>query len=167
MEEVEVIPNKPINQSVSVMDINVPTFVSPESDSDSGEDDDEYYQKFQQFEKKELLLNFHPEISQLNFKDVDAMTSIVRDAENNIIDPLHKTIPILTRYERARVLGVRAKQLENDAQPLIDVPVNMIDSYAIACEELKQRKIPFIIRRPYPDGASEYWKVEDLEIIEN
>ena len=95
-----------------------------------------------------------------------ALTTISRDSENNIIDPMHKTIPILTRYERARVLGVRAKQLEHNAIPMIDIPANMIDSYLIACEELKQKKIPFIIKRPMPDGTSEYWKLEDLEIVE-
>ena len=32
--------------------------------------------------------------------------------------------------------------------------------------ELKERKLPFIIRRPLPSGGSEYWKVEDLELLE-
>ena len=113
-----------------------------------------------------MLLNYHPETKQLKYADVMALTSIARDSENNIIDPMHKTIPILTRYERARVLGVRAKQLEHNAIPMIDIPANMIDSYLIACEELKQKKIPFIIKRPMPDGTSEYWKLEDLEIVE-
>ena len=40
----------------------------------------------------------------------------------------------------------------------------MIDGLTIAEEELKQ-KIPFIIRRPLPNGASEYWKVKDLEML--
>ena len=41
----------------------------------------------------------------------------------------------------------------------------MIDGLTIAEEELKQKKIPFIIRRPLPNGASEYWKVKDLEML--
>ena len=39
----------------------------------------------------------------------------------------------------------------------------MIDGYTIALQELKEGKIPFIIRRPLPNGASEYWKINDLE----
>jgi hypothetical protein len=31
--------------------------------------------------------------------------------------------------------------------------------------ELKQKRIPFIIRRPLPNGGSEYWRVQDLEDI--
>ena len=28
-----------------------------------------------------------------------------------------------------------------------------------------KKKIPFIIKRPIPGGAFEYWKLKDLEII--
>ena len=31
--------------------------------------------------------------------------------------------------------------------------------------ELKEKKIPFIIKRPIPGGGSEYWNVKDLELI--
>jgi DNA-directed RNA polymerase I, II, and III subunit RPABC2 len=41
----------------------------------------------------------------------------------------------------------------------------MIDGYLIALKEFEEKKIPFIIRRPLPDGTSEYWRLSDLEII--
>ena len=167
----EVIPNKPAIQNATVVDVGPKAVTSSlqendDSDDDSEDENEEVYQKLEKFENKELLLSYHPETKQLKYADVMALTTISRDSENNIIDPMHKTIPILTRYERARVLGVRAKQLEHNAIPMIDIPANMIDSYLIACEELKQKKIPFIIKRPMPDGTSEYWKLEDLEIVE-
>ena len=31
--------------------------------------------------------------------------------------------------------------------------------------ELKEKVIPFIIRRPLANGASEYWTLQDLEIL--
>ena len=68
-------------------------------------------------------------------------------------------------YEKAKIIGVRAKQLNNGADTFIDIHNNMIDGLTIAEEELKQKKIPFIIRRPLPNGASEYWKVKDLEML--
>ena len=170
----EVIPNKPAIQNATIVDVGPKAITSSlqedasddDSDDDSDDENEEVYQKLDKFKNKELLLNYHPETKQLKYADVMALTSIARDNENNIIDPMHKTIPILTRYERARVLGVRAKQLEHNAIPMIDIPANMIDSYLIACEEFKQKKIPFIIKRPMPDGTSEYWKLEDLEIVE-
>jgi DNA-directed RNA polymerase I, II, and III subunit RPABC2 len=93
------------------------------------------------------------------------MVKVVRDKDGIIIDDLHKTIPYLTKYERARILGQRAKQINSGAIPFVKVPENVIDGYIIAEIELKQKKIPFIIRRPLPNGGSEYWKVHDLEDI--
>jgi DNA-directed RNA polymerase I, II, and III subunit RPABC2 len=71
----------------------------------------------------------------------------------------------LTKYEKARVLGQRAKQIESGADPLVPVDNSIIDGYIIAEMELKAKKIPFIIRRPLPNGGSEYWKLRDLEDI--
>ena len=41
-----------------------------------------------------------------------------------------------------------------------------MDGHTIALMELNKGKIPFIIRRPMPNGGSEYWKVKDLQIID-
>jgi hypothetical protein len=41
----------------------------------------------------------------------------------------------------------------------------MIDGYLIAERELKEKRIPFILRRPLPGGGIEYWNVRDLEQI--
>ena len=54
----------------------------------------------------------------------------------------------LTKYEKARILGVRAKQLNNGADPFITIANNIIEGHIIAEMELKERKLPFIIRRP-------------------
>ena len=62
-------------------------------------------------------------------------------------------------------MGQRTKQLNNGAKPLIKLSENIIDSYIISEMELKEKKIPFIIRRPLANGASEYWTLQDLEIL--
>ena len=41
-----------------------------------------------------------------------------------------------------------------------------VNGHIIASMELKEQKIPYIIRRPIPNGGSEYWKVSDLRIID-
>jgi DNA-directed RNA polymerase subunit K/omega len=51
------------------------------------------------------------------------------------------------------------------AKPFISVDEKIIDSYIIAELELREKKIPFIIKRPIPNGGFEYWHVKDLEII--
>jgi DNA-directed RNA polymerase I, II, and III subunit RPABC2 len=136
-----------------------------DDDDDDDDDDENYLQKFDNDINKNYILDNHPECLQHNYDEITCLSRIVRDKDNIIIDPLHKTIPILTKYERARILGQRAKQIESGAKPLVKVPDNIIDGYLIAELELREKKIPFIIKRPLPDGSCEYWNVKDLEVI--
>lgn len=129
---------------------------------DSDEDDDIELEKFDNDTREEYLLNYHPETSAIDFDEVRALCTIVRDDDGDIVDPFHTTIPFMTKYEKARILGLRAKQLNSNIRPSIEVPEYIIDSYRIAELELEKKSIPFIIRRPLPDGRSEYWRVSDL-----
>tara|TARA_A100001015_G_scaffold251587_1_gene290694 strand:- start:880 stop:1413 length:534 start_codon:yes stop_codon:yes gene_type:complete len=103
----------------------------------------------------------HPELKSINYKELLLLSKIKKDKDNNIIDSRHKTNPILTKYEKTKILGQRAKQIEEGHPPFIKIN-NIIDHYTIALMELEQNKIPFIIRRPLPNGTSEYWRVQDL-----
>lgn len=138
--------------------------VNDEDDEDD-EYDENYLQKFDTEITKNYIKEFHAECLNHNYDEVLKLAKVVRDNRNNIIDDLHKTIPYLTKYEKARILGQRAKQIETGAKPFIKVPENIIDSYVIAELELREKKIPFIIKRPIPGGAFEYWHVKDLENI--
>uniref|UniRef100_A0A6C0B9V4 DNA-directed RNA polymerase n=1 Tax=viral metagenome TaxID=1070528 RepID=A0A6C0B9V4_9ZZZZ len=148
----------------------IPSFEQHGGASDDDDEDDEennegYLQKFNADINKQYLLDFHPEAMIHNYQEISALTTVIRDANNNIIDKLHRTLPYLTKYERARVLGQRAKQINSGAKAFVKVPENIIDGYLVAELELAQARIPFIIRRPIPGGACEYWKLKDLEII--
>jgi len=141
--------------------------LAPVLDSDDEDEVDEaYLQKFNTAINKNYISDFHPECSINNYDEITVLTKIVRDSANNIIDDLHKTIPYLTKYERARVLGQRAKQISSGAKVFVRVPENIIDGYLIAELELAQKRIPFIIRRPTPGGGCEYWNLKDLELIQ-
>jgi DNA-directed RNA polymerase I, II, and III subunit RPABC2 len=136
-----------------------------DDEEDNDEYDENYLQKFDNDINKNYITEFHPECLNHNSDEVLKLSKIVRDENNIIIDPLHKTLPFLTKYEKARILGQRAKQIETGSKPFIKVPENIIDSYIIAELELREKKIPFIIKRPIPSGAFEYWNVKDLENI--
>lgn len=137
------------------------------SDNEDDEDDDGelYLKKFDKEINDNYIVNFHPECALQNYDEIFAMTKIVRDEDGIIVDELHRTIPYLTKYEKARILGQRAKQINSGATPFVKVPENVIDGYLIAELELQQKRIPFIIRRPLPNGGSEYWNLKDLENI--
>ena len=73
----------------------------------------------------------------------------------------YKSKPILSKYEKTQLLGVRAEQIRNGAKPLIQVQKHITDELDIAKEELKQRRTPFLIKRKIGNNF-EYWKIEDL-----
>ena len=136
-------------------------------DTDDDDDDmhEDYLQKFDESTRQNIISNCYPELQAHNYEEIANLSVIVRDANGIPIDPLHRTIPMLTRYEKARVLGERAKQINSGAKPLIKMDNNVIDGYLIALKELEEKKIPFIIKRPMPNGGCEYWKLSDLEIL--
>ena len=80
-------------------------------------------------------------------------------------DKKRKTTPQLTKYEKTKILGIRAQQLLSGMPALIKVPKDVNNVRKIAELELQQRKIPFIIKRPLPNKGCEYIKIEDLEFV--
>lgn len=136
-----------------------------EDDEDDEEDLDESLKKLEKDIDNDIILKHHPEIIQNNYDEILALCKIIRNDKGVIVDELHKTYPFITKYEYARVIGMRAKQLNNGADPFVKVDRGMIDGYTIALKEMEEKKIPFIIARPLPNGGREYWKLQDLELI--
>ena len=114
-------------------------------------DDEEVSDQFQDDENKD---DEKPSFKIISFDDI----------RENILKTPKKTIPFLTRFEKARITGVRLQQLSYGAKPRIDT-TNMKSMNEIVEQELIQRKIPFIIRRPLPNGTFEDWKMEEFETI--
>jgi DNA-directed RNA polymerase I, II, and III subunit RPABC2 len=71
------------------------------------------------------------------------------------------TTRYLTKYERARVLGTRALQISMNAPVMVDLD-GETDPLRIAEKELRERKIPIIVRRYLPDGSHEDWSIDEL-----
>ncbi len=135
-------------------------------DEDSDDDDDEnYLQKFDEQTKQNIVADYHPEMQAHNYDEIDALSHVVRNDLGVIIDPLHRTLPFITKYEKARILGERAKQINSGAKIFVHVEPTVIDGYLIALKEFEEKKIPFILRRPLPNGGCEYWRFSDLEIL--
>ncbi len=74
---------------------------------------------------------------------------------------LYKTLPTITKYEKTRILSERASQINDGATVLIQNPDKFSNAYDIAVQEYNEKKIPFIIKRPYGNNF-EYWKLSDL-----
>lgn len=83
----------------------------------------------------------------------------------NIEKKPKKTIPILTKFEKAKIMGVRLQQLAYGAKPRVDVS-GLKSIQEIVEKELKERKILFIIRRNLPNGTFEDWKLEEFVSVD-
>jgi len=79
------------------------------------------------------------------------------------------TGPVMSKYERSVVLGMRIEQLARGAHPFVDVPADapreQTRPEAVAERELFERKIPFLIKRTLPNGGAEYWRIEDMIVV--
>ncbi|XP_063985950.1 DNA-directed RNA polymerases I, II, and III subunit RPABC2 [Diachasmimorpha longicaudata] len=76
------------------------------------------------------------------------------------------TTRYMTKYERARVLGTRALQIAMCAPVMVELE-GETDPLQIAMKELKQRKIPIVIRRYLPDHSYEDWGIDELIITDH
>jgi DNA-directed RNA polymerase subunit K/omega len=80
-------------------------------------------------------------------------------------DSNHRTYPFLTNYEKTKIIGLRANQISKGSVPFVAVPKHITDVRDIARLELEQKRLPFIIKRPLPNGQFEYWRLADLLIL--
>lgn len=88
------------------------------------------------------------------------------DDDKKIYDDIVKpedriTKPVLSKYERVRLLGDRAKQLSLGAKPMLK-NVEHLTPKEIAKLELEHKTMPLIIERPLPNGKRERWYLHEL-----
>jgi len=115
------------------------------------------------------------ETSEMESKDVDEEEARegeensevlpVENAEQLEAEPQaitdRKTTRYMTKYERARILGTRALQISMNAPIMVELE-GETDPLQIAMKELREKKIPLIIRRYLPDQSYEDWTVDEL-----
>jgi len=73
------------------------------------------------------------------------------------------TPSFITKFEKAKILGIRSEMISNGSPPLVQTDFS--DSYDIAKQEYLEKKIPLIIRRYLPNNTYEDWKLSDFEIL--
>lgn len=147
---------------------------SSESDTDESdsESEDEYIHKVDLEKKLQYIKETHTQEISKTYEEMIALTKIKRQKTKNsgedlIVDDKHTTVPILTKYEKTRVLGIRVSQLNEGAPRYISLgrEHTIIDNNVIAEKELRLKKLPFIVTRPLPNGEKEHWCLKDLEIL--
>lgn len=132
-----------------------------------GDDFDEDYQYFdvEELTDDEQQLNDVEILNELEDKyeteEIDDYEDTGRDIKiRKIKDSYRQTNNILTKYEKARVLGIRSLQLSLNFKPMIKTDIS--DTYEIAKIELKNKIIPLKIKRYINKYEYEEWNVNDL-----
>ena len=120
--------------------------------------DEEYEGIFSDDEEGYGLIN-NLEISQ-NELDIN---KFYKDYEKN--KKAFRTSPVLTKYEKTRIISERVQQISNGGVPFISNPESYPTVYDIVLKELSMKKIPFIIKRTIHGTTYELWKLEDLKIL--
>lgn len=80
-----------------------------------------------------------------------------------------RSLPIMTKYEFDQVIGLRTMHLSKGAPPLVEVPSDFrittnMHLREIALREMQEHRLPYIIKRPLPNGKTEYVRVGDLDL---
>ena len=73
-----------------------------------------------------------------------------------------ETKPFINKFERIKIISIRAQQLANGAKSTISIPNGVSDVSDIATLEYEAKKIPFMIRRFKADNTYEDWRLNDF-----
>ena len=134
-----------------------------EDDDDDDDDDDE-----NSYESSEKLEDIKSDNSIYDDNDTDIFDQINPEIElkRNLRVPDNERItnPKLTKYEKVRLLGTRAKQI-SDGSKIFIKSKKVRNAMDIAELELEYKVIPLKIKRPLPNGKYEIWSIKELEIV--
>lgn len=76
---------------------------------------------------------------------------------------------IMTKYEFDAVIGLRTMQLAHGSVAFVNTEGLIIKSNMelrqVAIQELKEGKLPLLVKRPLPNNRFEEIKVRDLDLI--
>ncbi|KFH48986.1 DNA-directed RNA polymerases I, II, and III subunit RPABC2-like protein [Hapsidospora chrysogenum ATCC 11550] len=136
------------------------------SDEPMIEEEDYYEAEFDQEDQEENPDANGDEDNVVVSGDPSAAANAIKGGDKSMKDKKipeneRSTTPYMTKYERARILGTRALQISMNAPVLVDLE-GETDPLQIAIKELREKKIPLIVRRYLPDGYYEDWTCEEL-----
>ena len=114
---------------------------------------------------EDVSTNEQIELEDDSFLDIEQTVNTVVSEKNtysNYYSNQKKSHNFLTKFEKAKIIGIRSQMIANGSRPCVDVPKNITSSLDIATLEFEQKKIPLLIRRKLTDNSVEDWRLEDF-----
>jgi len=118
------------------------------SDDDSHDTHDSYESENNSRDERNDTIVMHPE------------DEVERHAQSTEGERRY-TSPIMTKFERAKILGIRAQQISMSAPVMVEYG-DETDPLEIAKKELREKKTPLIVLRKLPDNTYEKWQIKDM-----
>lgn len=147
-------------------------------DAEEEFDEVEYEEEYEDvgIAEEEVAPDSKPELKRLYQQhpecNLDYMEQVIPKIPLQVLPPggeqadvNHRTYPFLTNFERTKIIGLRANQISRGSVPFVSVPKHITDVRDIARLELEQKRLPYLIKRPLPNGTFEYWRLCDLLIL--
>ncbi len=104
-----------------------------------------------------MSLDEHPEVK-----------PIFRNEVQESVKQPRTTRPYFSMYEYTALMSIRTQQLAEGSKPLVEITgLKTSDPRFleyVAKREIEQHKLPFIVRRQLPNGTSEFWSAQELEL---
>jgi DNA-directed RNA polymerase I, II, and III subunit RPABC2 len=97
-------------------------------------------------------------------KDTKTFLSTIEDITNGTTKN-RRTLSLLSKYEKAKIIGIRAQQISMGSHIYLDDVQTLSNPLDIAKEELRQKRTPLIVRRVMlgkKGPIHEDWRVEEL-----
>lgn len=105
--------------------------------------------------------------------------TIMMKAKNTTFDDYNKVMasidkekiskPIMTKFELDQILSLRANQLAHGAPLFVNIKDYKIKTNMelrqIAIQELREGRLPYILKRPLPNNKFEYYRIKDLDLV--
>ena len=81
----------------------------------------------------------------------------------------YRSTPVMTKYEFNQMISLRVTHLANGAIPFVQMPEDMkvvsnMELRRIALMELREGKLPYLVKRTMPNNKIEYWKIKDMDL---
>lgn len=99
----------------------------------------------------------------MEWESEDGKTGTKSETKDTSLGQQRRTRPLMTRYERARVVGTRAQALAKGSPSTIDFGTEC-DPVQIALMELEAKKMNMTIRRFFLDDTYEDWSANELSL---
>ena len=143
------------------MDIDDEDYTGVQSDAEDAEEE---------FETPDVPSGEDIDDDNIDVSPEDCEDNTIVDSSTTRADILlgpKTTSRVMSKYEKTVVLGVRTRQLQLGAKPLVAIE-GLCTEQAIALKELKEARLPLVIKRTLrgvPPVKVEYWRVSDLIVI--